>query len=81
VAPKNAFSGFAARWTAVLAFAVPLAVFLIRMRYAGSGHTEPAELLPISLLREGKLDFNEFFSATGDLGHGPVVYPSCNRRP
>ena len=81
MAPKNAFPGFAACWTAVLAFAVPLAVFLIGMSYAESGDTKPAELLPISLLREGKLDFNEFFSITGDLGHGPVVYPFCNRRP
>jgi hypothetical protein len=36
------------------------------MRYAGSGDTEPAELLPISLLTEGNLDFNEFVSS-GDL--------------
>jgi len=36
------------------------------MRYAGSGDTEPAELLPISLLTEGNLDFNEFASS-GDL--------------
>ena len=56
-------------------------MFLIGMSYAESGDTKPAELLPISLLREGKLDFNEFFSITGDLGHGPVVYPFCNRRP
>jgi hypothetical protein len=36
------------------------------MRYVGSGDTEPAELLPISLLTEGNLDFNEFVSS-GDL--------------
>jgi hypothetical protein len=36
------------------------------MRYAGSGDTEPAELLPISLLTHGRLDFNEFVSS-GDL--------------
>lgn len=41
-------------------------VFLAGMRYAGSGDTEPAELLPISLLTEGNLDFNEFVSS-GDL--------------
>ena len=40
------------------------------MRYVGSGDTEPAELLPISLLTEGNLDFNEFV-AGGDL---PYMY-------
>lgn len=49
-----------ARWRAVLVFAIPLAVYLAGLRYVGSGDTEPAELLPISLLTEGNLDFNEF---------------------
>jgi hypothetical protein len=39
---------------------VPLAVFLIGFRYVGSGDTEPAALLPISLLRGGDFDFREF---------------------
>lgn len=54
----------------MLAFALPLVVFLIGMRYVGSGDTEPAELLPISLLNEGNLDFNEFVGG-GDL---PYAY-------
>jgi hypothetical protein len=56
----------ASGWRAVLAIALPLTIFLIGMRYVGSGDTEPAELLPISLLTEGNLDFNEFKSS-GDL--------------
>ena len=41
------------------------------MRYVGSGDTEPAELLPISLLKEGNLDFDEFVPA-GDLPYAYV---------
>ena len=41
------------------------------MRYIGSGDTEPAELLPISLLTEGNLDFNEFVSGV-DLPYAYV---------
>ena len=52
------------KWRAVLAFALPLAVFLAGMRYVGSGDTEPAELLPISLLTHGSLDFNDFVSGS-----------------
>jgi hypothetical protein len=48
-----------------------LLVFLAGMRYVGSGDTEPAELLPISLLTEGNLDFNEFVPGGGDL---PYAY-------
>jgi hypothetical protein len=55
------------RWRAALAFALPLAVYLAGMRYVGSGDTEPAELLPISVLTEGNLDFNEFFPGEKDL--------------
>jgi hypothetical protein len=60
-----------AKWRAALVFAIPLAVYLAGMRYLGSGDTEPAELLPISLLTEGNLDFNEFFPGSGDL---PYAY-------
>jgi len=43
-----------------MAFALPCLVFAAGWRYLGSGDTVPAELLPISVLREGNLDFNEF---------------------
>ncbi len=56
----KARSGPGWRFFSLLAFFLPLAVFLIGLRYVGSGDTEPAELLPISLIREGNLDFNEF---------------------
>lgn len=46
------------------------------MRYVGSGDTEPAELLPVSILREGDLDFDEFV-ADGDL---PYPYRRVNGR-
>jgi len=39
------------------------------LRYLGSGDTEPAELLPISVLREGDLDFDEF------VGGADLPYP------
>jgi hypothetical protein len=51
-----------ARILPLVAFFLPLTVFLIGFRYVGSGDTEPAELLPISLLSRGSLDFNEFVS-------------------
>lgn len=44
----------------VLAFLLPLVTYGLGLRYLGSGDTIPAELLPISLLTEGNLDFNEF---------------------
>jgi len=43
-----------------MAFALPCFVFAAGWRYLKSGDTLPAELLPISVLREGNLDFNEF---------------------
>jgi hypothetical protein len=46
------------------------------MRYVGSGDTEPAELLPISLLTERNLDFNECVSS-GDL---PYFYARIGGR-
>jgi hypothetical protein len=42
------------------AFLLPLGVYLLGFRYVGSGDTRPAELLPITLLRDGDLDFREF---------------------
>lgn len=41
-------------------FAVPFLIYLEGFRYAGSGDTQPAELLPITLLRDGDFDFREF---------------------
>jgi len=41
-------------------FAVPFLIYLEGFRYAGSGDTQPAELLPITLLRNGDFDFREF---------------------
>ena len=43
-----------------LAFAFPLAIYLFGLRYVGSGDTEPAERLPIALLRDGRLTFEAF---------------------
>jgi hypothetical protein len=42
--------------------AAALYVYMLNDRYLGSGDTAPAELMPISILREGNLDFNEFGS-------------------
>ena len=43
-----------------LLFLSTLVVFIAGARNGGSGDTMPAQLLPISILVEGNLDFNEF---------------------
>ena len=48
------------RWAPWIAFLLPLLVYNLGHRYLGSGDCIPAELLPISVLTEGDLDFNEF---------------------
>jgi hypothetical protein len=48
------------------AFLVAVLVFSIGP-YSGSGDTEPAELLPISILEDGRLDFDRFYSDRSDL--------------
>lgn len=65
------------RWLAVLAFGVPLFVYLAPWRYEGGGDSVPAELLPISILTDGDLDFNEFVSKEKDL---PYWFRSVNGR-
>ncbi|MBN1871549.1 MAG: hypothetical protein JW800_03155, partial [Candidatus Omnitrophica bacterium] len=50
----------------ILIFLVTLFIFNIGFKYSGSGDTIPNELLPISIIYEKDLDFNEFF--TDDLG-------------
>lgn len=47
--------------TILILFLVSFLIFNIGFRYVGSGDTLPNELLPISILREGNFDFNEFF--------------------
>lgn len=51
---------------AVAAFLLPLLVFFAGP-YSGSGDTEPAELLPISILSDGRLDFDRFYAGRPDL--------------
>ncbi|MDQ6894497.1 MAG: hypothetical protein M3167_17705 [Acidobacteriota bacterium] len=66
----------------VAAFLIPFVVFLAGP-YRGSGDTEPAELLPLSILESGRLDFDRFYGERQDLPyayrrvHGHVVssYP------
>ncbi len=43
-----------------IAFLLPLSIYLVGLRYVGSGDTVPAELLPISILRGNGFDFREF---------------------
>jgi hypothetical protein len=52
------------------AFLIPFVVFLFGP-YRGSGDTEPAELLPISILETGRLDFDRFYGSRQDL---PYAY-------
>jgi hypothetical protein len=42
------------------AFLLPLTVYVLGLHYVGSGDTQPAEFLPITLLKDGDLDFAEF---------------------
>jgi hypothetical protein len=56
----------APRTVAALLFAASLGVFLIGFRYVRSGDTYPNELLPVSILREGNLDLNEFGPPWGE---------------
>ncbi|MEP6769623.1 MAG: hypothetical protein ABJC61_13200 [Acidobacteriota bacterium] len=63
-------------------FLVPFLVFLAGP-YSGSGDTEPAELLPISILLDHRLDFDRFYGGRQDLpypyrrvrGHVVSAYP------
>ncbi len=47
-------------------FVVPFLLFLAGP-HSGSGDTEPAELLPISILLDHKLDFDRFYGGRQDL--------------
>ena len=42
-------------------FLLSFSVFTLNFRYVGCGDTEPNELLAVSFLKEGNLDFNEYF--------------------
>lgn len=72
----------AARWLFPLAaFVIPMLGYLTGLRYVGSGDTAPAELLPISILESGNLDFNEFVRLNEPLPYwfrrvGPRVVSS-----
>ena len=46
---------------AILLFIFSFSIFIINFRYVGCGDTQPNELLPISFIKEGNFDFNEFF--------------------
>ncbi|MDH5233485.1 MAG: glycosyltransferase family 39 protein [Gemmatimonadota bacterium] len=60
--------------TGVLLFLATLVVFLAGARNGGSGDTIPAQLLPISILVEGNLDFNEFVCPMDPETHVPSDY-------
>lgn len=47
-------------FAALVLFAISFATYLNGFHYAGSGDTQPAELLPVTLLTDGDLDFREF---------------------
>ena len=72
-----------ARALAVLAFLLPLAVYVAPGRYQQSGDTAPAELLPIAILHGHGVDLGEFANTGGQLpyylrnlrGHIISAYP------
>lgn len=67
----------------LIAFLLPLAIYVLPHRYHGSGDTVPAELLPIALLHGHGLALNEFAPPNQDLpyylhnSHGRIIssYP------
>ena len=71
------------KWAAWIAFFLPLVVYVAPHRYNASGDSAPAELLPVSILREHNLDFDEFVDRSKDLpyyftlvkGHVVSSYP------
>ncbi len=71
------------RWLPWLAFFLPLVVYVAPHRFNASGDSAPAELLPVSILREHNLDFDEFVDRPQDLpyyftlvnGHFLSSYP------
>lgn len=73
-APVASYSR-ALRWTAALderrvAFAIGVMCFLVylgQLRYVGAADTVPAELLPISIIREQNVDFDEFVPRRGEV--------------
>jgi len=54
-----------------------LSVYLAGFKYVGGADTAPNELLPIAVLQQGRLDFNEFFGADAAL---PRNYVRVNGR-
>ena len=48
------------RWRVLLLCVLTIPIYSLGFRYHGAIDTQPAELLPISLLTEGDLDFDEF---------------------
>jgi len=53
----------------ILLFLLSLVVFNIKFRYVESGDTAPNELLPISIMSEYDLDFNEFIQVPYQFTH------------
>jgi hypothetical protein len=47
--------------------AVPFLIYIKGFHYAGSGDTQPAELLPVALLGNGDFDFREFIKSDEPL--------------
>jgi hypothetical protein len=58
-------------------FLIAFCIFVAGMRYMASGDAIPAILLPISLIRERNLDFNEFVK---NKNHLPYPFRNVNGR-
>lgn len=66
---------------ALMAFLLVLGSFVIYSapgRYGGTADTIPAQLLPLSLWREGNLDFNEFVCPTETATAEPIAYDAAS---
>ncbi|MGH9442533.1 MAG: hypothetical protein ACRD16_09680 [Thermoanaerobaculia bacterium] len=55
------------RWLPWLSFLLPFALYIVPHRYHSTGDSVPAELLPISILREHNLDFDEFLKSDSPI--------------
>ena len=64
-------------WTKVFLFLFTIFIFNIKFRYLPSGDTYPNELLPITIINEGNLDFNEFVENSDKL---PYYFRKVNNK-
>lgn len=69
------------RAVAALLFAIVFAVYAFPGRNGGSADTFPAELIPLTLVAEGNLDFNEFTCPVDTATGRAIAYDATRCQP